>query len=139
MISLRGPVGTLLAGFVLMGCSATTHTVHSPHDFMPRDVVEVDRYEVRSGSKQLAMLVQLEIRDPNGPLRFWRVVTPDGSWVGHVTEQGRFSRRVPFRSDEEDLGIWPMAQGVARLLSVDGSVQLHPVPVAAPASARTNH
>ena len=116
MISLRGPAVAIALGLVLGGCASNTHTVHAAHDFVPRAVVEVERYEVRLGERKLALLLQLEIRDHDGPLRFWRVVTADGSWVGHATQQGRFSRRVPFRDDEDDLGIWPMAQGVARLL-----------------------
>jgi hypothetical protein len=107
-----------------------------PHDYVPRRVEELARFEVRHRGQALGTLVELQIHDPSGPLRYWRVENRGGSWLGHVTSQGRFSRRVPFRDDEEDLGVWPMAQGVARLFDVDGRVDLRELPMAMPASAR---
>ena len=96
---------------------------------MPRPVVEVERYELRQGGRPLGSATFLEIRDPAGPVRFWRFQNRDGALLGHASEQGRFSRRVPFLDEEEDLGIWPMAQGAAQLLEVEGEVKMIEVPV----------
>lgn len=108
----------------LLGSCVSTHDTPKSHDLTPRQVAEVARYEVRAGGRTIGVVLLLEIRDPSGPLRFWRIETRDGSWAGHATEQGRFSRRMPFQDEDVDLGIWPMAQGVAKVLDVSGSVQL---------------
>lgn len=124
MTSIRAPLLVVFAAATFGAACTSTHEVKKPLDYVPRAVVEVGRYEVRSGAAVVGVVLELEIRDPNGPLRFWRIETRDGAWAGHATEQGRFSRRVPFREDEEDLGVWPMAQGVAKVLDVSGPVQL---------------
>jgi hypothetical protein len=124
MTSSRAPLLVAFAAAVWASACTSTHEVKKPLDYVPRAVVEVARYEVRSGTSVLGVALELEIRDPSGPLRFWRIQTRDGAWAGHATEQGRFSRRVPFREDEEDLGVWPMAQGIAKVLDVPGPVQL---------------
>ena len=36
----------------------------------------------------------------------------------------RFSRRVPFQEEEESLGIYPMARGLAALYEVENPVDL---------------
>ncbi len=114
----------------------TTHVGTPPIDQAPRAVVELARFEVRHQGVPIGAVVQLEIQDPAGPIRFWRVQNRNGAWLGHATEQGRFSRRLPFRDDELDLGVWPMEQGVARLFDLEGGVALRPVDAAVPASAR---
>jgi len=119
--------GALLATIAALASCTSTYGKPKAHDYVPRDVVEVARFEVRSGAEVVGLLLQLEIRDPSGPLRYWRVETTAGAWAGHATEQGRFSRRVPFREDEEDLGMWPMTQGVARVLGIAGPVRLQAV------------
>ncbi len=124
MTSIRAPLLVAFAAAAFGAACTSTHEVKKPLDYVPRAVVEVARYEVRSGTAVLGVALELEIRDPSGPLRFWRIQTRDGAWAGHATQQGRFSRRVPFREDEEDLGIWPMAQGVAKVLDVPGPVRL---------------
>jgi hypothetical protein len=136
---MSGPLtSSALARLALLGAAAcvSSHTHERPPDYVPRQVVEIERYDVLQAGSVLGALLLLEIEDPSGPLRFWRVENRNGAWVGHATEVGRFSRRVPFRDDEQDLGIWPMRQGVARLLEVDGGVDLRQAPVAAPASVR---
>lgn len=117
------------------GCTET-HPVASPVDYVPRRVVEVERFAVHDGGELLGTLVHLEIQDPQGPLRFWRVENRSGAWLGHASEALRWSRRVPFRDDEEDLGVWPMARGVAQLVGrPDAALELRALPVAAPAAA----
>src|SRR5262245_36156387 len=128
------PLSTLLV--VAAGACSSTREVSPPIDLAPRAVVERARFEVRHQGRVLGTLVELEIQDRDGPLRFYRIENRDGAWVGHATGQLRFSQRLPFRDDERDLGMWPLPQGVARLFEVDGAVVLRPLPLAAPATAR---
>jgi hypothetical protein len=136
---MSGPMtsGTLAGlAFLASACVSSSRTYEKPPDYVPRQVVEVERYDVLHGGNVLGAVLLLEIEDPSGPLRFWRIENRNGAWVGHATSIGRFSRRVPFRDDEQDLGIWPMRQGVAQLFQVDGSVELRRAPVAVPATVR---
>lgn len=119
--SVAAPVSMLLA-LLAGGCQSTTKTVEP--EYRPRQVVERNRWEVWSPDRQLGWLVELEILDPNGKLRFYRVENLRNQWVGHVTADGRFSRREPFRDDDVDLGLWPMRQGVAKLFEASGEVEL---------------
>ena len=74
----------------------------------------------------LGQLIHFEIRDPKGVMRFYRIVDGDGRWVGHASDAGRFSRRVPFTEQEEDLGAQSLERGVALLFEAS-TVQLTPV------------
>jgi len=90
----------------------------------PRAVVEVERWEVRAQGRPLGALVKFEIRDPAGPVPFYRVLDSDGRWLGHADVNGRFSRRVPFEEREQDLGVWPLSRGCALLFGREGGVEL---------------
>lgn len=103
---------TVLA--VLVGCS--TPPPDPQPAYAPRAVVELECWRIRAAGHVVGTLRRYEIQDPSGPLRFWRIENAHGQWLGHATDLGRFSRRVPFRDDEEDLGIWPMRAGIAKLL-----------------------
>ena len=46
-------------------------------------------------------------------MQFFRITDTSGRWVGHASANGRFSRRVPFEKDEQDLGVLAMKRGVA--------------------------
>lgn len=107
----------LVCAAALAGCASPPVDPVPPH--APREVVELAVWQVRSGEQALGTLRQLEIRDPSGPLRFYRLEDRDGRWLGHASPEGRFSRRVPFAEQEQDLGVWPLARGVALLLGVD--------------------
>ena len=117
-------VPLLLAALLLAGC-VTTPVAPTPYG--PRPVVELARWQVESQGAVIGEVIEFEIRDPDQPVRFYRVKDRAGRWLGHVTENGRFSRRVPFRDDEEDLGVYAMARGVALLFEAEASVQLKPV------------
>lgn len=95
----------------------------------PRNVVQTARWEVLDGARQLGRLLQLEIRDPAGAVRFYQIQDRAGRLVGSATAAGRFSRRVPFRDEEEDLGVWRLERGVAELFGLPQPVQLRPVPL----------
>lgn len=109
-----------------------------PPPYFARPVVEIGRSAITLEGKPLGTLLLLRIEDPTAPVRFYRVVDPAGAWVGHITEQGRFTKRVPFADDEQDLGLWPMQKGIARLFDRDGSVDLKELPAAVPATYRKN-
>lgn len=114
---------------VLLLCAACAGSPPPPAPYAPRPVVEVARWHVFAGDRLLGRVVQLEIHDPAGPLPFYRIEDPHGRWLGHASMQGRFTRRVPFADGEQDLGVWPMARGVARLFEATGTVELRPVAV----------
>ncbi len=109
---------------VLILAACTEYTVPLPDDaeYFPRPVLEVARWQVRQEGEDLGFLVLLEIRDPAGPIRFYRVENAGRQWVGQVGLDGRFSRRVPFQDEEEDLGIYGMRRGLAVLYQVENSV-----------------
>lgn len=133
----RWLAGALLASVgSIAGCHGAPPPPPSNPPYSARPVVEIGRFEARQDGALLGHLVHYEIEDPSGLIRFWRVEDARGAWVGHVSQDGRFSRRVPFKDDEEDLGLWPMAKGVAHLFERDGAVELKEVPVAVPAVAR---
>lgn len=118
----------VVAGSIVLtavACAAPKELPTPPQ--APRRVVELDQWQVLHGETTIGFVVRLEIQDPQGPLRFYRVEDRSRRWVGHATEQGRFSRRVPFQDDEQDLGVWPFSQGVAQLLEAGGTVDLRPV------------
>jgi|JRYL01.1.fsa_nt_gb hypothetical protein len=121
------PCLLLVCAAALVGCASSPADPAPPH--APREVVELAVWEVRSGEQFLGTLRQLEIRDPSGPLRFYRLEDRDGRWLGHASPEGRFSRRVPFADQEEDLGVWPLARGVALLLGVENVVLGQPAAV----------
>lgn len=99
---------------LLAACAAAPQTTS---DYVPRAVSEVQRWELLEDGQCVGWLLLMQIDDPEaGPLRFYRIENQRGQWLGHATLQGRFSRRVPFRDDEEDLGLFGMAQGTGRLL-----------------------
>jgi hypothetical protein len=111
------PSVLLVCAAALAGCASPPADPAPPH--APREVVELAVWQVRSGDATVGTLRQLEIRDPSGALRFYRLEDRDGRWLGHASPEGRFSRRVPFAEQEEDLGVWPLARGVAMLLGVE--------------------
>ncbi|HEX5051519.1 MAG TPA: hypothetical protein VFZ65_07080 [Planctomycetota bacterium] len=119
---------TVLAASLLAACAA--EPLVQP-DYAARPVVELARWQVMQGDTLRGYVRHLEIRDPKGPIPYYRIEDPQGRWLGHASEIGRFSRRVPFQDDEQDLGVWSMAQGVARLFEADAAVELRPVAVEA--------
>ena len=121
----------VLGALVLLGCQTVERPVPAA-PYVPRPVVELQRFELRQGDQPLGTAVLLEIRDPAAPVRFWRFQNRNGAVLGHASEQGRFSRRVPFVDSEVDLGIWPMGQGAAQLLELDGEVVLLEIPARVP-------
>ena len=104
-----------------------------PPPYSARPVVEIARWQVVNGDAVIGRVLHLEIRDPQGPVGFYRVEDVQGRWLGFATMNGRFSRRVPFQDREEDLGVWPMARGTALLFDAASPVTLRPVAVDADA------
>lgn len=121
----RSPASLLLlVAFVACGAPPVPNPPYAP-----RPVVELGRWQVLAGERLLGRVRKLVIEDPNGPLPFFRIEDAQGRWVGHATANGRFSRRVPFAEQEQDLGMWPMAEGVAELLEAAAPVRLEAVAV----------
>jgi hypothetical protein len=96
----------------------------APPEYRPRAVVELARWEVRAAGQGLGELVQFEIQDPRGAVRFYRVLDGSGRWLGHADANGRFSRRVPFEEQEQDLGMQSLARGCELLFESRGPVTL---------------
>ena len=126
--------------WVLAACAAchSAPEVLPPPPYFARSGVEVGRSTITQDGKPLGTLLTLRIEDPKTPVLFYRIVDANGAWVGHATDQGRFSKRVPFADDEQDLGLWPMQKGIARLFDLDGSVELKALPAVVPATYRKN-
>lgn len=92
-----------------------------------REVVERQRWHVRYEGRVVGSLLELEIRDPAGPVVLFQVLDGSGRLAGSADGQRRFGRRVPFRDEEQPLGAWSLAAGTARVLGVPGPVDLLPV------------
>ncbi|MEZ6036651.1 MAG: hypothetical protein R3F29_04170 [Planctomycetota bacterium] len=116
--------GLLAVALLLTACGAPPS---DPPDLQPRQVVTLARWDVFSAERLIGQVVHLEIRDPAGPVRFYRIEDPRGRWVGQATEQGRFTRRTPFDENGEDLGVLSMKRGVAELFEASAAVELRPV------------
>src|SRR5688500_3863269 len=86
------------------GCAAAP----PPPPYSPRQVVELQRWQVFDGGVAIGWVALLEIRDPRGPVRFYRIEDRAHRWVGSATEDRRFSRRVPFQQEEKDIGLWSL-------------------------------
>lgn len=125
MTSSKLAAAALLSLATLSGCGSTEPQQQPA--YAPRPVVELARWQVMRGDTPIGVVRQLEIRDPSGPLPFYRVEDLDGRWLGHATDGLRFSRRVPFQDQEQDLGVWSLPRGVAELLDAKGSVELKPI------------
>ena len=129
---MRTPTASFLLGACLMLAACGSQPPPAPAA-AARPVVELARWQVRDGDRALGNLIHYEIRDPDGPVRFYQVVDQEGHILGSATEQGRFSRRVPFRENEQDLGVWSLARGTAKLFEAKADVELRPVVVDASA------
>lgn len=119
-----------LAGLCLLGCAGPRG---APPPYAPRPVVELARWQIWDGDALLGRLRQLRIEDPRGDLDFYRIEDRQGRWLGHATASGRFSRRVPFQEQEQDLGVWSLPRGIARLFDAAAPVELRPIAVEADA------
>lgn len=122
----------LCVSLLLLGCS----TPPAPPAYGPRPVVEVARWQAFENGEPRAVVRQLEIRDPAGVVLYYQVLDLQGRLLGSADAQGRFTARVPFQDEEQPIGVWSMAQGVAKLVEAAAPVELRPVPVEASAHKR---
>jgi hypothetical protein len=135
MTSANGTCVLLAASLVLLAaCASDAPTALPP--MAPRQVAELARWEVWSEGRLVGHVKKLEIRDPERPVAFYRIEDLQGRWLGHASDEKRFSRRVPFRDDEEDLGVWAMERGVAELFDAKAAVELKAIAVEADAKKR---
>ncbi|MFN9703384.1 MAG: hypothetical protein ACK595_01020, partial [Planctomycetota bacterium] len=84
---------TALAAVLAAIAAACGSAPPPPPPLAPREVVELARSQAFDGEALVAVVQHLEIRDPAGPIAFYRIVDPRGRWLGHATANGRFSRR----------------------------------------------
>jgi hypothetical protein len=94
-------------------------------------VVELERWQVLDGERQLGVVRHLEIRDPAGPVRYFSIEDKQRRRVGSATANGRFTRFVPFRDEGEDLGVWSLRAGAGKLFEAAAPLELRAVPVEA--------
>ena len=135
---------------LLLATSCTSTTIERKDAIVPRKVTELRRWQVVQGATVAGHVVELRVEEPMyapagaapaapSAFTYFRILDLHGQWVGHASDIGRFSRRVPFQEEEQDLGVWPMAQGVAQLLGLQGEplpkLVLEPKPDAAAAEA----
>ena len=118
---------TLAAALAAAALAACSSEAPQPPPYAPRPVVELARWQVMRGDTPIGVVKQLQIGDPQGPLVYYRIEDLGGRWLGHATDNLRFSRRVPFQDEEQDLGVWSLPRGVAQLLDANGTVELQPV------------
>jgi hypothetical protein len=114
----RSPIPCWLP--VLLGltaCGAPPPTVPPPGAARP--VRELARWRAIDGGREVAVVLQLQIEDPSGPVLLYRILDANGRWLGHANAQLRFTRRMPFREEEQDLGVWALPRGVALLAGVE--------------------
>lgn len=116
---------------LLLATACTSTTVERKDAIVPRKVTELRRWQVLQGTTLAGHVVELRVEEPMyapadgtppapSAFTYYRILDLRGQWVGHASDIGRFSRRVPFQEEEQDLGVWPMAQGVAQLLGLPG-------------------
>lgn len=119
----------------VLGALLTASCQSKPQDdnpLRPRPVREVEAWRLGSPSgAELGRMCLLEIEDPDGLIRFYRVENPAGQWVGYIDADGRVFRYEPFESREKFCGIYPMKEGLAILFGLDpAQVSVAPVPLA---------
>lgn len=109
----------------LGACAGVEAPPPLPHAARP--VVELERWQVFDGDRQVGVVRYLEIRDPSGAVRYYSIEDPQRRRLGSATSSGRFTRFVPFRDDGEDLGVWSLASGTTRLFEASADLELRPV------------
>jgi hypothetical protein len=113
---------------ILLGLLAACAAPAPLPDHAPRPVHELAVWELTEEGQPVGRLLLLEIEDPAGPQRWYRVENRGRQWVGWVSPAGRFWRRVPFAEQEQFVGVYPMAEGLRLLLELERPVAIHAVP-----------
>ncbi|MBI5850393.1 MAG: hypothetical protein HZB39_05050 [Planctomycetes bacterium] len=119
------PTGTRIAvacAALLVACSSRPPL--SPLD--PRPVRERESWTAEVEGRAVGKVVLLEIEDPAGAVRLYRVENDSGQWLGWVDTAGRVWQRVPFREDDLFRGVYPMEKGLSLLYEVAVPVRLSP-------------
>lgn len=124
------PIAIAVLGALFAACQE----VPPPQpEYAPRRVVELARWQVWLADQQVGIVRRFEIQDPNGPVRYYSIEDMQHRILGEADDQGRFSRRVPFRDSGEDLGVWALPRGVGLLFEANAPADLRPVALEAAA------
>ncbi len=87
-------------------------------------VKELSRRQLFSEGRLIGSLRELEIQQPQAPIRYFRVETPSGAWVGNIDQDGRFFRCEPFRDQPVDIGMFSMNKGLGRLFDIRSPIRI---------------
>lgn len=124
MVRVTAAFGVVASGLVL---AAGCHGGAAPVDpLAPRSVAELQRWRVEAGDLTVGFVVEKEIRDPAGPIRFFHVESPKGQWIGYVDAMGRVYRREVFATAERFVGMYPMEKALELLYDVAGPLRMTP-------------
>lgn len=115
----------LVAAWLVL--AAGCHGGATPVDpLAPRSVAELQRWRVEAGDVTVGFVVEKEIRDPAGPIRFFHVESPKGQWIGYVDAMGRVYRREVFATAERFVGMYPMEKALELLYDEAGPLRMTP-------------
>ena len=89
-------LATALGLAVLGGC-VTERRPAPPPEALPVEVGKT--WSLFSGAEPIGRLVELELQRDEQTLRWYRVETRDGQWVGYATSAGSFYRYLPFEAN----------------------------------------
>ena len=129
MVRIAAAFGLVASGLVLAG---GCHGGATPVDpLAPRSVIELQRWRVSvgdpaAGDRTVGFVVEKEIRDPAGPIRFFHVESPKGQWVGYLDALGRVYRREVFATVERFVGMYPMEKALELLYDEAGPLRMTP-------------
>ncbi len=105
----------LLIALLLLGCQQPSE-IQDP--YQPRPVETVAQYPVRAEGAVIGRVLEVQIMDSTWPETRFRVENLDRQWLGFIDAKGGVYKRVPFKLEEEFLGIYPMEEGLALLFEM---------------------
>ena len=95
---MRSPSGTTVAIALLAACTGTPPPPALPH--AAREVVELQRWQIVQDGVPVGVVRQLEIRDPKGPVPYYRVEDLSDLLSQHRMAQDTLQNRVTTLTQE---------------------------------------
>lgn len=102
----------------LLGACVTETRPAPPPQALPVEIKKT--WRLFDGTQSIGRLVELELERDGQTLRWWRVETDGGQWVGYATSSGSFYRYLPFEAEETWIGVHPMDEGLGVLFGRKG-------------------